>query len=110
MAMDDPVSIALELGESRGKRLLELLGARAALRDLRRVCATRYAVQLLNAGERDRSVIRDRLIVRYDISRRNAYRCIDAALNESKLCRFSPRFGTAPMSNNDVNMDNGENA
>ena len=93
--MDDPVSLALELGEDRGRRLFELLGAKAALRDLRRVCATRYAVQLLRGGEKDRAVIRDRIMTRYGTGRRNAYYCIDAALDQFvKLCSFEGRSCT----------------
>ena len=105
--MDDPVSIALDgLGEDRGRRLFELLGAKAALREFRRVCAVRFAVHLLKAGEKDRAVIRDRLIGRYDMSRRNAYYCIDSALDEYvKVCNFDRRSCTQVANNASVQND-----
>lgn len=99
--MDDPaVELALELGEDRGRRLFELLGAKAALREFRRVCATRFALSLFQAGEKDRSIIRDRLMQRYDLGRTSAYLCIDAALNEFAKLSISDRgFRTQTLNN-----------
>jgi hypothetical protein len=98
--MDDPVELALELGEDRGQRLFELLGARAALREFRRVCATKHALRLFQAGEKDRASMRDRLMQRYELGRSTAYACIDAALNEfAKLSKFDRRSWTRAADN-----------
>ena len=107
--MDDPVALVLELGEDRGQRLLELLGARAALRDFRRICAVRYSVQLLRGGEKDRAVIRDRVMARYRIQRTTAYLCIDQAVDEfAKLSVFEPCSRTQPRQNDPVPSDQRE--
>jgi hypothetical protein len=71
--------ILMQLSEREARELLMMLGQASVLRDFERELAIRYAVSLLES-KNSRSVIRDRLCVRYQVSRRTAYRIIENAL------------------------------
>ncbi len=88
--IDLAVGIALDLGPDRGRRLLQALGAAAALREFTRACATAYAVELLTRRV-PRLEIRDRLMVAYGLKMRSAYRAVDRAL--TIFCQHSPDSG-----------------
>jgi hypothetical protein len=87
---DDSVALALKLGED-GRRLLEILGQRAALREFDRACAVDFAIELLQQRV-DPGVVRDRLMRRYRLSRTSAYRVRETAL--TKLSQNAPCSGT----------------
>lgn len=68
-----------KLSPKEARSLLLELGAFAALRAFDRDCAQQYAAELL--GQRcTRALTRDRLMQRFGISERSAYRLIDAAI------------------------------
>lgn len=75
----DLVEIAEDLGEDGVRRVLQSVGASAALRAFNRDCAIRYALELL---ERRLSTaeVRARLIARYNVSVRSAYRLFGEAI------------------------------
>ena len=68
-----------DLGEDRARRLLEGLGQRAALHAFERSCAVRFALGLLRrrVGTNE---IRARLMARYEVSERTAFRYFADAL------------------------------
>lgn len=80
----------MQLGTDRGRRLLELLGARAALREFDQACAISFAVEQLRAGAA-RPEIRDRIRARYRFSERTAYRVLGQALDI--FCQTEGRSG-----------------
>ena len=79
--------LAMHLGPDNGRRLLEMLAANAAIREFDRISAIRYAETLLRQ-HRGRAEIRDRLMTRYRISPRTAYRYLDVAC---------ARYATTPV-------------
>lgn len=86
----DQVRAAVEqlldcLGEADAQALLAIAGHAAARQELARVSVTRLALRLLEERA-PRWQIRDRLVAR-GLSRRTAYRLIDAALSEPVTCR-----------------------
>ena len=68
-----------KLHPSEVRELLLELGAPAVLKSFDRDCQRRHAAQLLGQGC-TRTITRDRLMQRYQISMRSAYRLIDAVI------------------------------
>ena len=68
-----------KLSPKEARSLLLELGAFAALRAFDRDCAQQYAAELLSQ-RCTRALTRDRLVHRFGISERSAYRLIDAAI------------------------------
>ena len=77
--VDGVNNILMQLTESQARELLIGLGQLSVLREYERGLAVQYASSLLKAKNR-RSLIRDRLCIRYEVSRRTAYRIIESAL------------------------------
>ena len=68
-----------KLSPSEVRELLLDLGAPAVLKSFDRDCQRRYAALLLGQGC-TRTITRDRLMQRYQISKSSAYRLIDAVI------------------------------
>ena len=68
-----------KLPEHDARTLLLELGAPAVLKSFDRDCQRRHAALLLGQGC-TRTITRDRLMQRYQISMRSAYRLIDAVI------------------------------
>ena len=77
-----------KLSEADARVLLLELGALAALRAFDRDCAERYAGELLRQ-RCTRAVTRDRLVQRYGMSERSAYRVINAVIQLRQYMRRS---------------------
>ncbi len=68
-----------KLSEQDARTLLLELGALSALKSFDRDCAQRYAAELF--GQRcTRAIIRARLVQRFGLSERSAYRLIDSVM------------------------------
>jgi hypothetical protein len=98
---DDIAALLRTLQEGDARRLLGGLGQRAALREFERDCAIRYALALFHQRV-DRLMIRDRLMQRYELGIRTAYRYIDEALIH--FCQPEPRRDKAAV--DDKGFDN----
>lgn len=82
--MSDPRLVALDLllasmSAAQARRVLAELGTAAAVRELDRLAAVRRAREMLDARQ-PRRVIALRLVSAHGMSRRTAYRVIEAAL------------------------------
>jgi hypothetical protein len=79
-ALSSSATVALnKLSEHDARTLLLELGAVAVLKSFDRDCQQRQAAQLLGQGC-TRTITRDRLMQRYQISKSSAYRLIDAVI------------------------------
>lgn len=88
-----------KLNPNDARELLLDLGAIAVLKSFDRDCAQRYAAELLGQGC-TRAITRNRLVQRYRISRRSAYRLIDSVIqNMARL--LSCAKGAHPLAHTD---------
>lgn len=107
--MDDPVELALELGEDRARRLFTLvdeLGVRAALRAFDRECSVRFSAQLWSQHV-ERKAIVTRLQQRYGFKERKAYMVADEGLTRFAKTRaaFAKERGNIQSGKTEIDSD-----
>jgi hypothetical protein len=81
MLSNHSIATLKKLPESEARTLLADLGLQSALRAFDADCARRFASERLDAGDL-RATIRDRLVCRFRISPRSAYRVIDKVIQD----------------------------
>jgi site-specific recombinase XerD len=87
------------LAKQQFRQLVRTIGAAHGLAWMEREQRTEFARELL-ARKVSRPTVRDRLMAHFSISKTQAYRVIEQAL---QLSHFSPSFGTASGSNTHTN-------
>jgi hypothetical protein len=93
-----------ECAKQQFKQLVHAIGVIYGIRGLGHPNHVKFAGQLLSART-SRATIRDRLIAKYGVSRRQAYRTISDAL---KLCHRSAIHGTQSGSNRALDIGLGD--
>jgi hypothetical protein len=87
------------LAKKQFRQLVRVIGAAHGFAWMERAERTEFARELL-ARKVSRPTVRDRLMAHFSISKTQAYRVIEQAL---QLSHFSPSFGTASGSNTHTN-------